>query len=66
MTDSLTDRQQEVARLVAQGYTDKQIGAELGLSPRTIEYHVSQIVKRWKLDVSLNVRVQITNKARAA
>lgn len=65
-TEPLTPKQLRVARLVAEGLTDKLIAAELSISEHTVAYHVSQIVKRWELDVSLNVRVQITNKARAA
>jgi non-specific serine/threonine protein kinase len=42
----LTPRQQEVAALVADGLTDRQIAARLVVSPRTAEYHVEQILTR--------------------
>jgi DNA-binding CsgD family transcriptional regulator len=42
----LTRRQQEVAALVAQGLTDREIAARLVVSPRTAEYHVEQILTR--------------------
>jgi non-specific serine/threonine protein kinase len=42
----LTRRQQEVAALVAQGLTDREIAAILVVSPRTAEYHVEQILTR--------------------
>ena len=42
----LTRRQQEVADLVAQGLTDRQIAARLVISPRTAESHVEQILTR--------------------
>jgi non-specific serine/threonine protein kinase len=42
----LTARQQEVARLVAEGLTDRQIAARLVISPRTAESHVEQILAR--------------------
>lgn len=35
----LTDRQRQILTLVAQGKTNAVIGAELGLSPRTVEAH---------------------------
>jgi DNA-binding CsgD family transcriptional regulator/tetratricopeptide (TPR) repeat protein len=46
----LTARELEVLRLVAAGQTNKSIAAELVLSERTVERHVSNIF--FKLDVS--------------
>jgi non-specific serine/threonine protein kinase len=45
-TSVLTRRQQEVAALVAQGLTDREIAARLVISPRTAESHVEQILTR--------------------
>jgi predicted ATPase/DNA-binding CsgD family transcriptional regulator len=42
----LTRRQQQVAALVAEGLTDREIAARLVVSPRTAEYHVEQILTR--------------------
>ncbi|MGY1679802.1 ATP-binding protein [Geodermatophilus sp. SYSU D01176] len=42
----LTRRQREVADLVAQGLTDREIAARLVISPRTAESHVEQILTR--------------------
>jgi non-specific serine/threonine protein kinase len=42
----LTRRQEEVADLVAQGLTDREIAARLVVSPRTAESHVEQILTR--------------------
>ncbi|MGH9191085.1 MAG: LuxR C-terminal-related transcriptional regulator [Acidimicrobiales bacterium] len=39
----LTDREAEVLRLVAAGHTNKQIGAELCVSSKTISRHLSNI-----------------------
>ena len=46
----LTPREREVAVLVAEGRTNRQIGAQLHLSEKTIEKHVSSAIA--KLDVS--------------
>jgi ATP/maltotriose-dependent transcriptional regulator MalT len=46
----LTAREAEVLRLVATGLTNKQIGAELSLSSKTITRHLSNIFA--KIDVS--------------
>jgi non-specific serine/threonine protein kinase len=42
----LTGRQLEVARLVAAGHTNRQIGRELGISERTAELHVRNTMQR--------------------
>jgi two-component system response regulator NreC len=36
---ALTPREKEVLRLLAQGYTNRQVAEELGISVRTAEYH---------------------------
>ncbi|MFC3711041.1 LuxR C-terminal-related transcriptional regulator [Sphingoaurantiacus capsulatus] len=40
---TLTDRQREVLRLMAEGQTNKDIGRQLGIAPDTVKTHVSQI-----------------------
>ncbi len=44
--DALTPRQQEVALLVAQGLTNRQVAAELTLSEHTVATHVRGILKK--------------------
>jgi DNA-binding NarL/FixJ family response regulator len=46
----LTRREQEVLRLVANFATDREIAAQLSISPRTVMHHVSSILA--KLGVS--------------
>jgi DNA-binding NarL/FixJ family response regulator len=41
---TLTPRQREVLRLIAEGRTMKEAAATLGLSPRTVETHKYQIM----------------------
>ena len=41
--DALTAREQVVARLVASGMTNREVAAELFVSVKTIEYHLSVI-----------------------
>jgi HD-GYP domain-containing protein (c-di-GMP phosphodiesterase class II) len=43
---SLTDRQVEVLRLVADGLSNRQIAARLVISPRTAEHHVQDVYAR--------------------
>ena len=62
----LTNRQLEVAILVAEGLTDKEIAMILMISEDTVAYHVQRIQQRWALDKTKNTRVQITRRILAA
>lgn len=42
----LTEAEKQVARCVAKGFSNKQIAAELGISVRTVENHVSHILNK--------------------
>jgi DNA-binding NarL/FixJ family response regulator len=45
-TNSLSQREIEVLRLVASGLVNKQIGVELGLSENTVKTHLSRIMAK--------------------
>lgn len=42
----LTEREQEVLRLVAQGLTNREIGNRLFLSTKTVEHHVGAVLQK--------------------
>ncbi len=42
----LTGREREILRLVARGLTSRQIGKELRISPRTVETHRQNIMRK--------------------
>jgi DNA-binding CsgD family transcriptional regulator len=46
LTDALTDRERDVLRLLARGQSNRQIGAELFISPKTASVHVSNILAK--------------------
>lgn len=48
--DNLTQRQRDCLRLVAQGYTSKQIGRQLGISYSTVDNHLQAATR--ELEVS--------------
>ena len=47
--DLLTTREQEVMRLIARGYTYKETAASLHLSVKTVETHVSAVLRKLQL-----------------
>ena len=49
-THALTQRQIQVLTLVAQGKTYKEIGDTLGLTERTVKYHMGEILERLHLE----------------
>jgi DNA-binding NarL/FixJ family response regulator len=57
--DQLTSREREVLRLIAQGYTYKEIARELYISVKTVESHVSSVLRK----LQLSTRHQLTRWA---
>jgi DNA-binding NarL/FixJ family response regulator len=56
LTAALTDREREVLRLLARGKSNRTIGAELFISPKTASVHVSNIL----------AKLAVTNRTEAA
>ncbi|WP_411267717.1 response regulator [Parenemella sanctibonifatiensis] len=47
--DRLSQREREVMRLIARGYTYKEVAAELFISIKTVETHVSSVLRKLQL-----------------
>ena len=47
--DQLTTREREVLRLIARGYLYKEVALELSISPKTVEAHVSAVLRKLQL-----------------
>jgi DNA-binding NarL/FixJ family response regulator len=47
--DLLSPREREVLRYIARGYTYKEVGGELGISVKTVETHVSAVLRKLQL-----------------
>jgi len=47
--DRLSAREQEVMRMIARGYAYKEVAAELYLSVKTVETHVSKVLRKLQL-----------------
>jgi non-specific serine/threonine protein kinase len=63
-TISLTARQQEVAALVAAGHTNRQIGRELGISEKTAEIHVHNVMARLGVPSRAGVAAWVASRDR--
>ncbi|SNS56306.1 two component transcriptional regulator, LuxR family [Micrococcales bacterium KH10] len=59
--DRLSAREQEVMRLIARGYSYREVGAELFISVKTVETHVSAVLRK----LQLSSRHEITRWAAA-
>ena len=47
--DALTAREREVLQHIARGYMYKEIGLRLEISPKTVEAHVSSVLRKLQL-----------------
>lgn len=54
--DQLSSREREVLRLIARGYTYKEVARQLSISVKTVESHVSAVLRK----LQLSTRHQLT------
>jgi DNA-binding NarL/FixJ family response regulator len=57
--DPLTNREQEIVKLVAEGFSNKEIAEELVISDKTVERHRANILEK----LGMRDRVQLTRYA---
>ena len=59
-TPSLTRREKEVLGFVVEGMSNKEVGAKVFLSERTVKFHVSSLLEKYHV----SSRGELANKVR--
>ena len=60
--DQLSTREQEVMRLIARGYTYREVAAQLHLSVKTVETHVSAVLRKLQLSNRHELKAWATDR----
>ncbi len=59
---SLTHREAEVLKLMAEGLSNKEIANKLRIKEKTVEFHVSNILKKWQVSSRTGAVMQAKEK----
>lgn len=63
---SLTSRENQIADAAARGLTNKQIGAEFGISPETVKRHLASIYAKLGLPGRVALAIHVIRGRPAA
>ncbi len=60
--DELTERELDVLRLVARGWTNARIAKELGIAERTVAYHLENVLRKLEVSNRTEAAVKATRR----
>ena len=66
MTNSLTNREQQIAEAVARGLSNRQIATEFGISPETVKRHLATIYDKLAMPGRLVLALHVVKSRHTA
>lgn len=57
--ESLSSRERDVAALVCLGYTNKEAGIKLGISPETVKTHLRNVLIKFNLRSRMELKMSL-------